>query len=1045
MPIYFGTDKDDIIDQKNLVIDEFIRIEAGNGNDLIRVTKAFVEGGKGNDTIIDEMGGSEVTYRGSPSGIQANLETGIVDDGWGTKDTLTNLNVIQDSDYDDFIIGSAKDNLFTSYNGDDTIDGGGGRDVLWIFGNREDFNILYSDGTLTLVSKNLPANSQGKKVVRNVETISFRGDTNKDYELYEISPESMDSHIFKYSEKFTPEMSEYYKWEGWIKDRGVAVLKANFLDIGGDGKGDFILQFWQYSANTPINSPTLNRLVIIEQLEGGHYKDTTAQRFGTNAAVSLGYDSGGVGYADFADINHDGLIDMVFALNRDDLFGSLDLTRDDIRNNRTPGWGDSYLTTIISTNTDHYKIDSVGPKKWNLYSKFIDLGTEYQLWTYFGGSQSPGIEEYSKDIQYEPYSASGQAAHGYQSNAGEWNIVDYPPTSQSFIVLPEFISENSVQRGFFLLWDTSLKTNFGYSLAGREPVPALMNRAKDGTWSVQSIIKPFDFKLATISGLPPGPGQAENGIPISDVGLIANDDEGTFALAEMYPQQGSFQPFPGADSTITLTRGYFPLVKDTTEDKYFTSGQAYTKLDFYSLSIDTLKKVELKIEGYIKDIDIKIISYIDFNDDDLTDIVVQGESISGDIGKPAVYLNTGAGIFVSLDRELFPNPPRLGSRSMIQVLDINGDGAYDMMSVPTSGPGAQMSEWSNGLRWPVFLGPTEMPKDLYKSAISIIKRMQSPLIKTQAGDDFIHDAEAAKGVTRIDAGLGRDTVQYAITKSSAQIMPRDGGLWEVRIPSQQRSDLLSAVEILKFVDPIKGDSTVSIESREHNSYSDLPDLLYQFFAVGFGAAPGVTYMDQMAEAYRYWLPQMGKDQAIRQIVEVFTTKTQFTQVFPQSLYREYGGRFYEYSHDRTKETLPMVKGAEITQASFDDQRAGLARALVEQIVGSSASATAKVQATSDIEGALGLGGEWSIGKVVYTVFGNLAAKPFDDQVWGNTAKKLANQVTVAKYYTDVLSQSTADVSTLRSVLKGVTHDTDTGGQEALATLVGVALLGDPGG
>jgi hypothetical protein len=223
----------------------------------------------------------------------------------------------------------------------------------------------------------------------------------------------------------------------------------------------------------------------------------------------------------------------------------------------------------------------------------------------------------------------------------------------------------------------------------------------------------------------------------------------------------------------------------------------------------------------------------------------------------------------------------------------------------------------------------------------------------------------------------------------------------------------------------------------------LPDTLYQFFVVGFGAAPGVTYMDQMAEAYRYWLPQY-KDGTVKQIVEAFTTKSQFTSVYPQALYRTEGGKYYAYAHDASLAGNPLVRGAEVSKAVFDTHMASLAQGLVATIVKTSASEATKGAAAADIQAALGLGGDWTIGKVIYTVFGNLASKPLSDSTWGGTAKQFANQVAVAKYYTDTLSQSTDDVTTLRSVMAAVTNTTDVSSTDAIASLIGVALLNGPG-
>jgi hypothetical protein len=49
--------------------------------------------------------------------------------------------------------------------------------------------------------------------------------------------------------------------------------------------------------------------------------------------------------------------------------------------------------------------------------------------------------------------------------------------------------------------------------------------------------------------------------------------------------------------------------------------------------------------------------------------------------------------------------------------------------------------------------------------------------------------------------------------------------------------------------------------------------MYRFFLVAFDAAPGVTFLKQLQEAVEAGL-------STRDIVNVFTTKQQFTSVFP---------------------------------------------------------------------------------------------------------------------------------------------------------------------
>jgi methionine-rich copper-binding protein CopC len=183
----------------------------------------------------------------------------------------------------------------------------------------------------------------------------------------------------------------------------------------------------------------------------------------------------------------------------------------------------------------------------------------------------------------------------------------------------------------------------------------------------------------------------------------------------------------------------------------------------------------------------------------------------------------------------------------------------------------------------------------------------------------------------------------------------------------------------------------SVASNQYDFRTETTDGLYHFFVVAFGAAPGVTYMGQLAEATHAGL-------SLQDIVEIFTTKSQFTSVYPTTL--------------TNKE---------------------LATKLVENIVKASASEATKVSAAADIEAALGLG--WSRGKVIYTVFGNLASKPLTDTVWGGTAKQFANQVAVARHFTETLEGDTTNVGRLQAVLGNVTKDSDVSSTAKLSQLL----------
>ena len=178
------------------------------------------------------------------------------------------------------------------------------------------------------------------------------------------------------------------------------------------------------------------------------------------------------------------------------------------------------------------------------------------------------------------------------------------------------------------------------------------------------------------------------------------------------------------------------------------------------------------------------------------------------------------------------------------------------------------------------------------------------------------------------------------------------------------------------------------------------DDLYRFFAIAFGAAPGVTYMGQLLEAANAGM-------SIKAIVNVFTTKTQFTDVYPTTL----------------------------TNQQF-------ATKLVDNVVGASATPASKAAAVNDIVAALNLPA-WTRGDIIFTIFNNLAKKPATDPDWAGTAKKMANQVAYAKYFTETMTVDTVDLAKLRAVVGSVTEASAATGDLSVAINTAIGQISSP--
>lgn len=125
---YYGTDKDDTISQAALKLPAGTNIYALGGNDTVTLAGGNVIGGPGNDTLIGTVPWDQAIYWGASKGVVINLITGQVQDGYGTVDTIRNINMFQGSGNNDVFIGNSANNVFWSMSVHDVMDGGAGID-----------------------------------------------------------------------------------------------------------------------------------------------------------------------------------------------------------------------------------------------------------------------------------------------------------------------------------------------------------------------------------------------------------------------------------------------------------------------------------------------------------------------------------------------------------------------------------------------------------------------------------------------------------------------------------------------------------------------------------------------------------------------------------------------------------------------------------------------------------------------------------------------------------------------------------------------------
>lgn len=258
------------------------------------------------------------------------------------------------------------------------------------------------------------------------------------------------------------------------------------------------------------------------------------------------------------------------------------------------------------------------------------------------------------------------------------------------------------------------------------------------------------------------------------------------------------------------------------------------------------------------------------------------------------------------------------------------------------------------------------------------------------GNDSNNSLQGGKGNDTLTGGGGTDTAVYSTTSSTVSLT-WSADSWRLDAGATLGTDTLNTMEVLEFTN-----RNVIISSAAHQSYSAIPDDLWFFFLAAFNGAPGVTYMDWM-------LDRTGNGKSIESFVDVFVTAPQFKDVYPESMSE------LEFATKLVQNTL---KG---TAASVYE------KAALDKIVNMMNSGADR-------------------GDVIFNAIGDMKWVSASSPIWGQTAQLFEKQKTVAKFYTDQMSQNTTDADTLRSVIANVAHDTDISTEGKIIELIGISLL-----
>ena len=108
------------------------RLTGSDGGGIVGTVRAEAFDPRGGNDTVDGMGGYDtVFYSSAPNAIQVDLTRAteqVVQDGWGSSDTLVNIERVEGSHRNDTFLGNDGDNSFRGLKGADSIDGGAGLD-----------------------------------------------------------------------------------------------------------------------------------------------------------------------------------------------------------------------------------------------------------------------------------------------------------------------------------------------------------------------------------------------------------------------------------------------------------------------------------------------------------------------------------------------------------------------------------------------------------------------------------------------------------------------------------------------------------------------------------------------------------------------------------------------------------------------------------------------------------------------------------------------------------------------------------------------------
>ena len=252
MADYNGTDDDDIIDASELDPD-IGNIRPGEGNDTITnaTGKHTIVSSPGEDNISGEKFGYALWN--ATQAVTINLKENWTEDGFGSRDTISGVEVIHGSRFGDTFYGTENYEKFFANGGNNILNMGGGDDLVsYANGNSKDY-------TVNLVGEEIHVTGPTTKDIiiggRYVEFMNDNKLIDTDYLKKPIKSNFIELvHSFEDATE-----TEAYSYSGADYEAGLISWfpqKVFIFDVNNDGEDDVILPMAKGYAQKGINSAT---------------------------------------------------------------------------------------------------------------------------------------------------------------------------------------------------------------------------------------------------------------------------------------------------------------------------------------------------------------------------------------------------------------------------------------------------------------------------------------------------------------------------------------------------------------------------------------------------------------------------------------------------------------------------------------------------------------------------------------------------------------------------------------------------------------------